>query len=117
MQKLGSPAALVKGEDAAYVKALVDANLGLVDQFAKVTKVVIKLAAVNKLQVVQGSANADLSAVGVADKLTIQVVGLIAHDKLYLLTMVTRTDVAATMRRALPRSARPSVQNSQIKKL
>ncbi|MEZ4865235.1 MAG: hypothetical protein R3C14_28215 [Caldilineaceae bacterium] len=88
---------LPQGSDAAYVENTIKSNLGLLDSYAKLTNVVIKSDVVNNLPAVRASATADLSAVGVADKLAVTAVGLIANDHLYLLTMVARSDIAATM--------------------
>ena len=69
--------------------ALVNANMDIADQVgAEVEPATLEV--VNNLPAVVSSGSADLSSVGLPQTVNVKAVGLLANDRVYLLTLVAR---------------------------
>lgn len=83
---------LPEGADSAYLMGLVEANMGMIGQFGDVNVDSVTAETVNNLPGIRAVATANLAQVGLADTLFIKAVGLVANNKLYLLTLLSRED-------------------------
>ncbi len=84
----------------ADVVALVNANMGIADQFEDAEIEPATLETVNNLTAVVSSASAGLSDVGLNQTVIVRAIGLLANDSVYLLTLVVRDasfDTTATI--------------------
>lgn len=86
---------LPEGADAAYLKSVIDSNLSMLGQFGDVEILSVEPDVVNNLSAIRATANADLNSVGFPATLFVKAVGLVANNRLYLLTTAARTEVAA----------------------
>jgi hypothetical protein len=85
---------LPPGADSAYLMSLVDANMGMLDQFGDVQVESVNTDVVNNLQAIRATARADLSQAGLPTTLFVKAVGLVANDQLYLMTLAVRDEIA-----------------------
>lgn len=86
---------LPPGADTQYLMALVNENMGMLDQVGTVQVESVSPDVVNNLQAIRASARADLSQAGIASTLFVKAVGLVANDQLYVMTLAARDEIAA----------------------
>ncbi|MCE7987539.1 MAG: hypothetical protein DYG89_40755 [Caldilinea sp. CFX5] len=83
---------LTAEEALALVQQTIESNLAALGEVKIAT---IEAATVNNLPAVRGRATANLAAVGINNTLFGKVVGLLANDKIYIMTLVTPGDQQA----------------------
>jgi len=86
---------LPAGADSKTLMGLIDANMGMLEQFGDVEVESVNPDVVNNLPAVRATARADLSAAGFPATLFVKSVGLVANEQLYLLTLAARDEVAS----------------------
>ncbi|MEX1018036.1 MAG: hypothetical protein WDZ49_00175, partial [Litorilinea sp.] len=75
-----------------YLMELIEFNMdSFSDSLGDVEMQQLTTATINNLPGVRGQATADLSSVGMNAQITAKVVGLIANDKIYILTVATQS--------------------------
>lgn len=79
-------------EALTLVQQTIESNLAALGEVKIDT---LEVATVNNLPAVRGRATADLAAVGINNSVFGKVVGLLANDKIYILTLVTPGDQQA----------------------
>lgn len=80
------------GATPEYLVDLIEVNLdNMAGQLGDVDMQQLEPSVINNLPGVRGQATADLSSVGMNAQVTAKVVGLIANDKVYILTVATQT--------------------------
>jgi hypothetical protein len=80
------------GATPEYLVELIEFNLdNFADMLGDVDMQQLDTAVINNIPGVRGQATADLSSVGMNAQVTAQVVGLIANDKIYILTLATQS--------------------------
>ena len=81
----------VPGATPEWLLGLIEANMeASADMLGDVEVHDLNTAVINNIPGVRGSATADLSSVGMNAKAFAKVVGLVANDKVYVLTLVTQ---------------------------
>lgn len=83
---------LTAEEALALVQQSIESNLAALDE---VNIDALEVATVNNLPAVRGRATANLAAIGINNTILGKVVGLLANDKIYILTLVTPGDQQA----------------------
>lgn len=86
---------LPPGADTQYLMALVNENMGMLDQVGNVQLESVTPDVVNNLQAIRATARADLSQAGIDSTLFVNAVGLVANDRLYLMTLAARDEIAS----------------------
>lgn len=80
------------GATPEYLMELIEFNLdSFSDSLGDVQIQQLDTAVINNIPGVRGQASADLSSVGMNAQLTAKVVGLVANDKIYILTLATQS--------------------------
>lgn len=83
---------LTAEEALALVQQSIESNLAALGE---VNSDALEVATVNNLPAVRGRATANLAAIGINNTIFGKVVGLLANDKIYILTLVTPGDQQA----------------------